>query len=558
MPHFLKSLYLWAVITLFSLCAYSVPAKKVLRTLTLQDGSTVEVTLQGDETMHFYTSQDGGMFLLDQDGIGQPVHNDSLLGEWTKRNNVRNMNRTRGRSMTRSLSASNDFVNPIIGTRRGLVILADFPDFPFKHSHKDMDNFFNQVGYSGYLNYGSVHDYFHSQSYGLFDLEFDVIGPVTMSHNMSYYGGNDYYGEDLRPATMIIEACRMADNLGVDFSQYDWDENGWVDQVFVVYAGYGENQGASENSIWPHEWTLSEARDYGDGTGKLVMDGVKINNYVCSNELQGISGSNLDGIGSVCHEFSHCLGFPDFYDTNGSAFGMDCWSIMDYGCYNGESKNASTTPADFTSFERMCCGWLTPQVLDEPCVVTNMPPLDEQPCAYILYNEAYPSEFYMLENRQCVGWDKWGFGHGLLILHVDYSANEWSNNTVNTVANHQRMTIIPADNQFKSGKNVSSFDLAGDPWPGTSGNTALTDTSTPAATLFHANISGQKLMGHLIEDITELDERISFRFDGGGEGIQSPKSDSPFSQGLYDMQGRRWMHLPWHGIWIENGRKVLR
>lgn len=559
MQQIYRNLIVVALSISIALSAGAVPAKRVNGRLMLHNGSTIDVTLCGDETMHYYVSNDGNTYLKDRNGFGYPVCSDSIKMEWESRIKVRNAIRLERQKMTRSIAnAKGGFVNPVIGQRRVMVILVEFKDVSFRHSNQEMDNYFNQVGYTGGQNSGSVHDYFDSQSYGLLDLQFDVIGPVKLDHKMSYYGANDSYGVDIHAATMIIDACHKAHDLGTDFSRYDSDGDSLVNQVVVVYAGYGENQLASEYTIWPHEWLLSEAQKYGDGTGIITLDGVTIDHYICSNELHGTSGSVVDGIGILCHEFSHCLGLPDFYNSSGRGFGMNCWSIMDSGCYNGETAYSGTTPTAFTSFERMSCGWLTPHLLGESCAVTEMPPIEEQPCAYILYNDAFPDEFYLLENRQQTGWDKFQYGHGMLVLHIDYNDSIWAENSVNNYSGHQRMTIIPADNQFKSGSYATSSDLAGDPWPGTSGNTALTDTSRPAATLFNTTELGTGFMHHPIENIIEgSDGLISFCFDGWTD-LPSVHSDTYKFQVTYDIQGRYLQNIPQHGIFITNGHQYIR
>ena len=193
---------------------------------------------------------------------------------------------------------------------------------------------------------------------------------------MAYYGENNSNGDDKRAATMVAEACRLADK-DVDFARYDWDGDNEVDQVYVIYAGYSEASGAPPSTVWPHEWDLESATSIRDGDGAFELDGTVINTYACSNELQGTRGSRISGIGTACHEFSHCLGLPDMYDTTGKAFGMDCWDLLDYGCYN----NDEYTPAPFTSYERMFCGWLEPSVLTEPVRVVGMPALTSSPSA---------------------------------------------------------------------------------------------------------------------------------------------------------------------------------
>ncbi len=221
-----------------------------------------------------------------------------------------------------------------IGEKRGLVILVNFADLAMvsETAQADFDAQFNEEGYSKSGHVGSVSDYFYEQSYEQFRLRFDVVGPITVSQDMAYYGGNDG-GSDQAVCTLVIEACKMVDEL-VDFSDYDWDGDNEVDQVFLIYAGYGENfTGVSEDAIWPHEWDLSSGKSYGDGTGALTLDGVKIDTYAMSCELYGKSGDQMDGIGMACHEFAHCLGYPDFYDTSyKGGWGMQAGDLMDSGC----------------------------------------------------------------------------------------------------------------------------------------------------------------------------------------------------------------------------------
>ena len=525
-------------ILLFSSVAYawSVPARRITQIYTLQDGSQQELTLTGDEFGHCFLSADGRAFLMDEEGIMQPVSADEVRS--------RRQTRSLQRNSTRRVRQNITFQ----GTKRGLVILVNFSDKEFvtRSPQLTLSRIFNEHGYSeGYFT-GSVHDYFYDQSYGLFDLEFDVVGPYTLSHNMAYYGENNPNGDDKRAATMVAEACRLADK-DVDFARYDWDSDNEVDQVYVIYAGYSEASGAPPSTIWPHEWDLESATSIRDGEGAIRLDGTVINTYACSNELQGIRGSRISGIGTACHEFSHCLGLPDMYDTTGKAFGMDCWDLLDYGCYN----NDEYTPAPFTSYERMFCGWLTPIVLTGPATVEGLAPITLAPVAFIIYNKANPNEFYMLENHQKQGWDSYSYGHGLLVIHVDYDEDAWYDNSVNDVASHQRMTIIPADNSL-SGRN-----LAGDPFPGTSNNTSLTNSTQPAATLYNMNSDGQKLLSCPITNIQETATGlISFETAGDQTDISDIKREQDTSV-FYDFLGRILPSRPMSGFYLQGGKKYM-
>ena len=507
-----------------STIALAVPAQRVRKTITLADGTKKEVTLAGDENMHFYVDADKNVYVMDANGVYQRKDRRTIEEQWSQRLARRNEHRmeramARGMHMTPQISAQDGKVhraiwgaeqNPISGDKKGLVILVNFSDRSLNEEHgpEFYDGYFNEVGFNKGENSGSVHDYFYECSYGQFNLTFDIYGPVTASKSSAYYGQNDIYGYDSYPGELVAEVCRMVDQMGADFSKYDWDNDGYVDQVYIVYAGYGENADAPSNTIWPHENTLDNAKLAGDGQGAITLDGVKVDTYAMSCELAGRTGNNPAGIGSACHEFSHCMALPDFYDTSGVGFyGMDEWDVMDLGSYVGPNKGGCPTP--YTCYERMYCGWLTPTVLSEPGEVVGMKSLYEAPEAYIIYNEKKPNEYYMLANCQYDGFGACYAAHGLLVLHVYFDSNVWIDNRVNS-SSIQRMTIIPADGK------LSNYTNDADTWPGKTGKTALTDTSYPLAALYAANMDGRKLMGKPIEQITEsADGKISFLFCGG-------------------------------------------
>lgn len=517
---------------------WAVPAKPTPLTIQQPDGTTLTVLLVGDESFHYYQTLDGIPLVRHDDGslhyaclqdgllrstgvlaheaaqrtpdearlvLQQAAGLSALQQLGSKRTAERNVQRAATRA-ARQQPVSRGVGTPTypVGDRKGIVILVNYQDVKMKEKHTNavFTDMMNKEGFTDFGNASSVHDYFKAQSYGQLDLTFDVVGPVTVSGNMADYGRNDIYGSDgTTAAKMVYEACQLADQE-VDFADYDWNGDGEAEQVFVIFAGYNEAQGGPSTSIWPHEWCISYAGYY------LTLDGVKINTYGCTSELTGSAGSSLDGIGTACHEFSHCLGLPDMYDTSGGNFGMGRWSIMDQGTYAGNGY----APVGYTSYERMFSGWLTPTELTENCFIENMKPLTDSPEAYIIYNEANRDEFYLLENRQKQGTDAELSGHGLLVLHVDYDMRDWNNNTVNNSYNaYERCTIIPADGSRSNG----TADLMGDPYPGIRKNTELTDDSWPQATLHNKNTDGLKLMHKPITAISEQNGRVSFRFMGG-------------------------------------------
>ena len=433
------------------------------------------------------------------------------------------------------------------GRKPGLVLLVQFPDAAFHYDNPTFQRLFNKEGYKDGINIGSVRDYFLDASYGQFDFFFDVVGPVTMSNSLSYYGSNNSNGDDKFPATMVAEAIQLVDGE-VDFSKYDWNQDGEVEQIFLIHSGHDEAQSNRTSDIWSHAWTLSEAKDEGDGNGPVTVDGVVVDSYATSSELRGRTGNVIAGIGTACHEFSHCFGLPDFYDTKGNNFGMSSWDILDYGSYNGDGG----TPAAFTSYERAFCGWLEPIELTEPVIIPQMPALTSKPVAYIIRNSGKDDEYFLLENRQQEGWDSGLGGHGMLILHVDYDSQTWTENTVNTVRSHQRMTIVPADNILYSGS------LSGDTWPGTSNKTEFSDTSTPAARFYNNNAEGDKLMNHSLTEISESDGYINFIFDEEALGFESIQNLKFKNQNeVYDLSGRK-LSKPAKGVYIIKNRQTRR
>lgn len=503
---------LLAVMACGTLTTSAVPAKPgLVRTLQLADGTTVTARLVGDEFGHYWMDDNGKTYQADPTtGRFVTIDAEAVNSKAATRRSQANAQRT-GRLAARRKVGE---VGSYTGQKKGLIILVNFKNVSFTSTQADWENIANTKNYSSGNFKGSMYDYFYAQSEGKFELTFDVVGPVTVSKNQSYYGSNDTSGNDLYPATMVCEACKLA-NQYVNYADYDWDNDGYVDQVYVVYAGKGEADGGATTTIWPHAWTLSSGAHYGDGDGVLTLDGKKIDSYACGGEKNGQTGETA-GIGTMCHEFSHCLGYPDFYDTDYSGGqGMGYWDLMDGGSYNDDGYQ----PAGYTSYERWVAGWKEPIVLTTTKTVTGMKSLQEGGESYIIYNSGNSNEYYLLENRQKVGWDASLPGKGLLILHVDYDASAWNSNTPNDTPSHQRMTWIAADNKYQYttsyGTKYYTFEgMANDPFPYGNKNSFGANT-TPAATLYNANADGNKYLDSSVENITQNSDRtISFYFKG--------------------------------------------
>ena len=551
----LKARLFCSLLTGLIICAkvWGMPAKGIPFTVINSDGTKLTLVLRGDEAFHFHTTLDGTPAIQDEHGDWQlkPELADSMLTKWKERSYRRNAKRL-DRNMKRTARKAFGSPSNYVGEKTGIVLLVDFPNLSMKstHTRNTFERMFNEKGYHDNYHYGSVHDYFHDQSYGQLNITFDVYGPITASKDYTYYGANDKEGYDKYTATLAAEVCKLADEqFDIDWSNYDWDNDGEVDQIYIIYAGYGENMGAPANAIWPHEWELSAAkRESRDGDGAITLGGCKIDTYAMSSELHGSTGSTINGIGTACHEFSHCLGLPDFYNIEyNGGFGMNYWDVMDSGSYNGQYVQ-SEQPAGFTAYERWFAGWLTPIELSAPCTIANMPALQDEPVAYIIYNEGNRNEYFLIENRQSNGWFQYvgpsaAQCHGLLITHVDYDKNCWRNNAVNADKDHQRMTIIPAGNNYgrsvgKVGEmqyRVTASEYLSQLFPGNQSVTVLDNEShkNHGGSLFNANTDGSFAMNKPITDITEQDGLVSFKFMGGDLSAISDIAYSHEEKALY-------------------------
>ncbi len=503
--------------------SHSVPAKRgVWRTITLSNGLEVKARLCGDEHAHWWQTEDGRCFGVDSLGKGKTVVPRELMAEARSRVAARRMaNAKRANAKkTNQRVATNGDTGKFQGQRHGLIILVNFADTKFSVSKFGptqtlYTRIANEENYGENNFKGSISDYFKAQSGGQFLLDFDVAGPVTLSHGYSYYGQNDSYGNDKRPTEMVREACQAVDG-SVDFSKYDWDGDGEVEEVFVVYAGNGEHDTTSKpDLIWPH---MDNLANYGE---ELTLDGVTIDTYACTSELN--SDQTLSGIGTFCHEFSHCMGFPDMYDTSsdGNNFGMGSWDLMDYGSYNGDGY----VPAGYSGYEKMVCGWTKPMELDKPTSVKTVASLADMGQTYIIYNKGNRNEYYILENRQQKGFDKYLPGSGLLIEHIDYDKDIWDWNAVNTTNggyyvegsstpsynDHQRVTIFHANNlevEYNATYPNARLD-------------SLSDASLPAATVWNANTDDTYLMHCRVYGITQNgDGTMAFSFDWAENGTK--------------------------------------
>lgn len=502
------------------------PAMKGVRTVTQPDGSQIEVRVVGDEYLHFTTLTDGTLLHRDSNGfysLGAIADDGAIVSAGVaasdkvraktsgvkltgaviadireKRQNSGWKKQKRGVAQTGMGLYSDKY--PVVGSPKGLIILVEYTDVKFNTSY-DAKGYFNEMingeNFTQYGGTGSALKYFSDQSGGKFTPVFDVYGPVTLPKNRKYYGGNDRYGEDQHPEEMLTDAVDILDAT-VDFSLYDTNGDGYVDNVYIIYAGQGEADYGSEDCVWPHSWDLSDA-----GVTKTA-DGVYIDRYACSNEW---SDKTPDGIGTFVHEFSHVMGLPDLYHTTdpNAEYTPDAYSVMDYGPYNNDSR----TPPNYGAYEKNAMGWYEPIMLTEPMSVT-LHSIDSG--EFGLAPTDKTTEFYLFENRQQEGWDTYIPNHGMLIWHIDYKETVFLENTVNNDKSHQYVDLVEANN--KPGWDY----LEEYTFPGTTGKTSFTADTKPAFKSWAG-----KSIDYPITDIAETDGVVTFDVAGGANGLSTPE-----------------------------------
>ena len=607
-----------------AMTAGAVKMKPGINIIKQADGTTITVRAYGDEDLSYFLAPDGTLLYKEgtnfyiagvkADGTlystGVLAHEPSMrtIKEISaiKAQNAKafyNSMETQAKAnkVRREPMTPDNSLLPSLGKHKIPVILVEFSDVEFsvENPKATFDKYLNgkelfnketdpEMG----QNYASVAKYFKDMSFGKFEPEFEVYGPVNLGKPLATYGAG--YSSEENMGLLLTDACTAVDDE-VDFTQYDSNDDGNIDLIYIIYAGFSQSiAGNSTDCIHPKSGYLSLAKSF---------DGMDVKRYGVNNELNGTpadqaNGPIINGIGLFCHEFSHCMGLPDLYPKSGSIAeacinqNMDYWSLMDAGEYTANGYR----PTAYTAWERERLGWMEIGTLTGPSNV-ELKSLDEGGAAFRIYNDKDETghEYYIVENVQNNGWNKNLFGNGLRVAHVDSLSIQFALGgcKVKTAAGHPRMHVMAADGMFvpeyflgstiedsyitflkehnadlvaKYGGQVFSIEdykaeAAGDLFPGTSNATSLTDDSQP----MKAWTYNGETMGKPITDITNDTEKgiVSFKFMGGGEpvdGINEVTVNKTTDSRVYSISGTYMGNdinsLP-KGIYIRNGKKVI-
>ena len=607
-----------------AMTAGAVKMKPGINIIKQADGTTITVRAYGDEDLSYFLASDGT--LLYQEGTNfyiagvkadGTLYSTGVLAHEPSMRTIKEISaikaqnakafynsmetQAKANKVRREPMTPDNSLLPSLGKHKIPVILVEFSDVEFsvENPKATFDKYLNgkelfnketdpEMG----QNYASVAKYFKDMSFGKFEPEFEVYGPVNLGKPLATYGAG--YSSEENMGLLLTDACTAVDDE-VDFTQYDSNDDGNIDLIYIIYAGFSQSiAGNSTDCIHPKSGYLSLAKSF---------DGMDVKRYGVNNELNGTpadqaNGPIINGIGLFCHEFSHCMGLPDLYPKSGSIAeacinqNMDYWSLMDAGEYTANGYR----PTAYTAWERERLGWMEIGTLTGPSNV-ELKSLDEGGAAFRIYNDKDETghEYYIVENVQNNGWNKNLFGNGLMVTHVDYLSSQFSLGgcKVNNTGGHPRMHVMAADGMFvpeyflgstiedsyitflkehnadlvaKYGGQVFSIEdykaeAAGDLFPGTSNATSLTDDSQP----MKAWTYNGETMGKPITDITNDTEKgiVSFKFMGGGEpvdGINEVTANKTTDSRVYSISGTYMGNdinsLP-KGIYIRNGKKVI-
>lgn len=448
---------------------WAVKAYPGLLTYVQPDGTEMNYYLRGDENFSYMVSEEGCLLTFNELGfLGYADLKEDVIVPSAQRVKASSLSVELGGMMevnqnrlySPQYRAASNQGYPLVGSPKSLIILVNFSDVAFNSTtaNQDFVDLLNKAGYNLYGSKGSARDYFRRASNGVFDPEFVVVGPYTLPNNREYYGEQEGDAVDKRPGNMIVDACKLAD-VDIDYTEFDENKDGYIDNVFVYYAGHNQAEGGGTNTVWPHRsYIVSEFK----------FDGVQLGDYACTSELRGSGGTSMCGIGTFVHEFGHVLSLPDLYDTQYSGHEtLGSWDVMDNGSYNSNGR----IPPTYSAYERFFLGWMTPKQLTDD-VKIELDPISISNSAYLVaaythnMNGANPSpkEFFLLENRSEVNFDGVP-AEGLLITRIVYNSDMWDYNVVNNNKRNMGVEICcaagttkyPRKNVFPGSEGITDF-----------------------------------------------------------------------------------------------------
>ena len=383
----------------------------------------------------------------------------------------------------------------------------------------------------------SLRSFYTEISNGLLDYVGQVLGWVTLNGTEATYTGapgscpanpygtgncNGIWSGTAYDALLTgLRQALAAVDAQVDFAQFDGDANGTVDfALFLQSERDGACLTATNNHIWAHR---SSGLGYTTNDPSPAGGNVVVSDYIIQSAVGGSSGcdsTQVMAIGTAAHESGHAFGLPDLYDTSNQGEGIGEWGLMGSGNWATQRS-----PAHMEAWSRNELGWITVAPLTTAGTYTFGPTAVGDTTYLITPTGTNPrTESFLLENRQGVLSDSamirvhcaasgltfpGNCGGGLAVWHIDGLKTQGFAVNAGTP---QGVWLAQADGlgQLQSGVNRGD---AGDLYPGTSQNTALSYVSAPAARM---NSDGG-FAGFVVDSIRQIvpGGAVSFRLRFG-------------------------------------------
>ena len=332
---------------------------------------------------------------------------------------------------------------PSTGNRKAIVIPVEFKTHrtmlgktfgPFK----DEDLAKIEPGFNGdseSTGFESVSSFYYKSSYGKLNIDFDITEVITLKDTFINYQKREYGTYDI-----INEALEALDST-IDFSQYDTNNDGKIDGVYIVYSvpyggspnanGIDRVSGYDEDFWWAWvDWALDDS---------IEVDGVKANYFMWASvdffndELTDDEYIDVNAT-TFIHETGHMLGLDDYYDYEYD-YHVERGEVVSTGFIGGVggADLMDATVGDHTPISKILLDWITPTVVTESGtyqLVSLQDSVGEGQHQVLLipkaWNDSYFFEYYLVDFYTPTGLNEAFKGYkglftesGVRIYHID-------------------------------------------------------------------------------------------------------------------------------------------
>ena len=373
-----------------------------------------------------------------------------------------------------------------------LVLCADFPDKPAQISTSIIYNRF----FGTYIN--SLKEYYKQVSYSRYISRGEVHGWYRAPNLSTYYTDKQFgFGKYPNSAEKLVEDIVnvASTDPNIDWASFDTNNNGYIDNLFVVHSGAEASWTGDINDFWAHLYIIPRPIIIQQ---QIIQQQQKLSQektvwvYAMTSEYLG-KPTDPQIIGSDVHEHGHQLGLPDLYDYTDQSNGVGAYSLMGAGSWG----NKGQTPTHLDAWSKYVLGFT--DTIENPTGVVHLADAERNP-NNVKYTTTDPKEYFLIEVRQKMLYDRYLPSEGLFIWHVN--ENQQDNNNKNCYL----VGLLQADG-LKDLENKRNHGDFGDPYPGISNNRSFSPYTNPSTTL--CNGTAKNILINYISDSSYIMTFIS-------------------------------------------------